>query len=54
MPGRMFSVLAENGINIDMIATSGLRISCIVERKHINDAVRALYKAFNVNMNNSE
>jgi len=48
MPGKMFSVLAENGINIDMIATSGLRISCIVERKHINDAVRALYRAFNV------
>ncbi|NPV70988.1 MAG: aspartate kinase [Firmicutes bacterium] len=42
----MFEALAEIGINIQMISTSGSRISCIIDRKRLADAVRALHKRF--------
>ena len=44
--GRMFRTLADNGVNIDMIATSEIKISCIIERKDGERAVRCLHKAF--------
>ncbi|WP_338202909.1 aspartate kinase [Candidatus Nephthysia bennettiae] len=43
---RMFRTLAEAGINIEMISTSEIRITCIVERKDAERAVRALHSAF--------
>ncbi len=43
---RMFGTLAENGINIDMITTSDIRITCVVEEARALDAVRALHAAF--------
>jgi aspartate kinase len=43
---RMFHVLSEQEINIDMISTSNLRISCLIPNSSINEAVQALHKEF--------
>jgi aspartate kinase len=42
----MFETLAEEGINIEMISTSPIRISCVVRSDQGEQAVRALHKAF--------
>ena len=39
---KMFRVLADNGVNIEMISTSTIRISVVVERSQLEKAVRAL------------
>jgi len=43
---KMFSSLAKENINIILISTSEIRISCIIEEKFTELAVRALHKAF--------
>ena len=43
---RMFRELSANGINIEMISTSSIRISCVVALKQIEEAVRVLHAAF--------
>ncbi len=43
---KMFEVLAENGINIGMISTSSIKISCVIQREHMETAVKALHAAF--------
>jgi len=43
---KMFSALAKEGINIDMISTSEIKISCIIDSKYTELAVRALHDAF--------
>lgn len=43
---RMFSTLSEVGVNIDMITTSEIRITTIIERDQVQNAVRALHDAF--------
>ena len=43
---RMFRILADGGINIDMITTSEIRISCIIDREQVHDAVRLLHRGF--------
>ena len=43
---RMFSTLSEKGINIQLITTSEIRITCIIDEAKIKDAVSALHKAF--------
>jgi aspartate kinase len=43
---RMFGILAEAGVNIDMITTSDIRITCVVPRPDVERAVRALHKGF--------
>jgi len=43
---RMFRVLSEKGINIELITTSEIRITCIVDEARVKDAVGALYQAF--------
>ena len=43
---RMFSTLAEAGVNIDMITTSEIRITTIIERDQVPQAVQALHDAF--------
>jgi aspartate kinase len=45
---RMFSTLAENGINIEMISTSEIKISCIIAEKHAKLAVEKLCKEFDL------
>jgi aspartate kinase len=42
----MFRTLAEEGINIQMITTSEIKISVVVDDKYMELAVRALHKAF--------
>jgi aspartate kinase len=43
---RMFDVLAKEGINIQMISTSEIKISCVVDVKYTELAVRVLHEAF--------
>jgi aspartate kinase len=43
---KMFGALAECGINIQMISTSEIKISCIIEEKHVEKAVRAIHEKF--------
>jgi aspartate kinase len=45
---KMFSTLSEQGINIQLITTSEIRITCIIDEAKVNDAVRALHRAFEV------
>ena len=43
---RMFRALADANINIDMITTSEIRITCIVAEEQVQEAVRVLHRAF--------
>ena len=43
---KMFAALAKEGINIHMISTSEIKISCIIDSKYTELAVRALHEAF--------
>ena len=43
---QMFRTLSEEGINIQMISTSEIKISVVIEDKYLELAVRALHKAF--------
>src|SRR4030042_5296725 len=43
---RMFRALYDAGINIELITTSEIRITCIIDETKIAEAVRALHKAF--------
>ena len=43
---KMFQALAEKKINIEMISTSEISISCIIEEKFANTAVEIVHKAF--------
>jgi aspartate kinase len=45
---KMFRVLAEEGINIQMIATSEIKVSVVVDEKYMELAVRVLHKAFDL------
>ena len=43
---RMFRTLFDEGVNIDMISTSDIRITCVIASGRVGDAVRALHDAF--------
>jgi len=43
---RMFQALSAKNINILLITTSEIRITCIIEESQVKDAVRALHRAF--------
>jgi len=43
---KVFGVLADEGVNIDMISTSPIKISCVIARDCVEQAVRALHGAF--------
>lgn len=45
---KMFKVLAEEGINIQMISTSEIKTSVVIDEKYMELAVRALHKAFDL------
>ena len=42
----MFQTLSEAGVNIEMITTAEIRITCIIEETMVPQAVRALHAAF--------
>jgi aspartate kinase len=46
----MFDALSQQGINIQLITTSEIRITCIIDETRVKDAVRALHQAFAVEM----
>lgn len=46
VPSKMFNILAEAGINIEMIASTSLAITCIVGSSRAEDAVRELHDHF--------
>lgn len=48
---RMFSILAAENINIRLISTSEIRISCVIEEKYSELAVRTLHSAFGLDYN---
>ncbi len=43
---QMFETLAAEGINIEMISTSSIRISCVVAQEEVEKAVQALHSSF--------
>lgn len=43
---RMFRALYERGINIELITTSEIRITCIIDEARVEDALNALHRAF--------
>jgi aspartate kinase len=46
---KMFEVLAENQIQIKMVSTSEIKVSAVVEEKHMLKAVEVLHQAFGLN-----
>ena len=45
---KVFATLGERGINIEMISTSSIRISCVIRAEQLPEAVRALHQAFDL------
>jgi aspartate kinase len=46
----MFETLANAGVNIEMISTSAIRISCVVDESDIDRAVQTLHTAFGLDV----
>jgi len=49
---RMFDTFSKENINILLITTSEIRITCIIEEARVKDAVRALHRAFELDKDN--
>ncbi len=47
---KMFQVLADNDINIEMISTSAIRISCVIQQSQVEKAVQLLHTAFDLDV----
>ena len=45
---KMFETLAKEDVNIEMISTSSIRVSCAVQERDVERAVRALHTAFDL------
>ena len=45
---RMFRTLADEEINLRLISTSPIKISCLIPREHVEQAVRVLHAAFSL------
>jgi aspartate kinase len=50
---KMFEVLSREGINIMMISTSEIKISCVIDEKYLELAMRALHSAFDLDQTRS-
>ncbi len=48
--GQIFETLATEQINIRMISTGEIRVTCIIDRDRVEDAVRALHRAFELEL----
>ena len=42
----MFKTLADMGINLDIISTRPIKISCVIAKERVEEAVRALHTTF--------
>jgi aspartate kinase len=47
---RIFQTLADETVNIQMISTGEIRVTCIIARDRVEDAVRALHRAFELEL----
>jgi aspartate kinase len=47
---RIFETLAQESINIRMISTGEIRVTCIIDRERVEGAVRALHRAFELEL----
>ena len=47
---KLFQILSEENINIQMIATSEIKISCVIDPKDSHKAVQAIHKAFELDL----
>jgi len=47
---KMFRALASHKINIEMISTSEIKISCVIRKKQANSAMKAIHKAFDLHV----
>ena len=47
---KMFQVLADNDINIEMISTSAIRVSCVIQQSQVEQAVEVLHTAFDLDV----
>jgi len=45
---KMFNALGQNGINIENITTSEIKVSCLIDGKHARKALRVVHDAFNL------
>ena len=43
---HMFEILSDNGINIEMISTSSIKVSCVIREKDVVSAVQAIHRGF--------
>ncbi|MFL2434299.1 MAG: ACT domain-containing protein, partial [Vicinamibacterales bacterium] len=46
LAGRMFAVLAREGINIDCISSSEMKVACVISEEHIDRAVQSVHDEF--------
>jgi len=46
--GKMFKALASRKINIEMISTSEIKISCVIDKRRAEEAVKVIHKEFNL------
>ena len=46
LAARMFSVLAGEGINIDCISSSEMKVACVISADRLDDAVSAVHREF--------
>ena len=53
LASQMFRALAEEGINLQMISTSEIKISVVIDEKYLELAVRVLHKAFELELPNA-
>jgi aspartate kinase len=50
----VFRTLGDESINIEMISTSPIKISCVIRGEHVEQAVRALHAAFELGADDIE
>lgn len=43
---RMFEVISEQGVSINMVSTSEIKVSCVIEGERLHDVIRALHTAY--------
>ena len=46
LAGRMFAVLAREGLNIDCISSSEMKVACVISEEHIDRAVQSVHDEF--------
>jgi aspartate kinase len=49
----MFRELADEGVNIDMISTSSIRVSCVIDESDVDRAMQRLHSAFGLDGDDS-